>query len=174
MIRTEKVEKVNQVKEHLDKAKAFYLCDYAGLTVAEITELRRKLREKGAHFKVIKNTTLYFALKERKCEEMQEYLPGPTAVLFAFQDELEPLKAAFEYSKELSKMSFKAGWIEGKVYGPKELNIIANLPGKKELQAKVVSTLNAPIFKLVYALNWPLQALVSTLEQVRKQKEEVK
>ncbi|HOK23156.1 MAG TPA: 50S ribosomal protein L10 [Candidatus Hydrothermia bacterium] len=174
MVRAEKIEKVNDVKENLDSSTAFYLCDYTGLTVAEMSELRRKLRDKAGLFKVVKNSSLYFALKDKNFDEMLKYVAGPIAVLFAHQDELEPLKTAYEFSEEVSKMSFKAGWVDGKVYGPQEINTIAKLPGKNELRAMLVCTLNAPIFKLVYALNWPLQALVSTLEQVRKQKEEVK
>ncbi|MDI6851508.1 MAG: 50S ribosomal protein L10 [bacterium] len=173
-VRQEKIEKVRELKEKLDSAKAFYLCNYTGLTVAEITELRRRLREKGAILKVVKNTTLYFALKEKNLEDVEKFIPGPTAVLFAMEDEIEPLKAAFDYSKEISKFSFKAGWLDGKIFGPEEINIIAKLPTKKELQAQVVGALNAPIFKLVYSLNWPIQALVFALEQIRKQKEEVK
>jgi large subunit ribosomal protein L10 len=174
MVKPEKIQLVNEIKEDLSKAKAFYLCDYNRLTVAEITELRRKLREKGAKLKVVKNTALYFALKEMKYNGMENYLAGPTAVLYAHQDEIEPFKVAFEFSKEISKLSFKAGWLEGKVYDNKDLALLATMPGKKELQAKVVGTLNAPIYRLVYALNWPIQAFVLTLEQIRKQKEEVK
>ncbi|MEO0198704.1 MAG: 50S ribosomal protein L10 [candidate division WOR-3 bacterium] len=174
MVKPEKIKLVEDIKSDLSKAKAFYLCNFQGLTVAEITELRRKLREKGAKLKVVKNTALYFALNELNYSGLENFLVGPTAVLYAHQDEIEPLKAAFEYSKEISKLSFKAGWLEGRVYQGKDLALLATMPGKKELQAKLVGTLNAPIFKLVYALNWPIQALVLTLEQIRKQKEEVK
>jgi large subunit ribosomal protein L10 len=173
-VRPEKIERVKELKEKLDKAKAFYLCNYAGLTVAEITELRRRLREKGATLKVVKNTALYFALKEKNLDGIEKFIPGPTAVLFAMEDEVEPLKVAFDYSKEISKLSFKGGWLDGRVFGPDELKVVATLPSKKELQAQVAGALNAPIFKLVYSLNWPLQALVFALEQIRKQKEEVK
>jgi len=174
MVEVEKINKVEEIRADLSKAKAFYLVNFQGLTVAEVTELRRKIREKGGKLKVVKNTMLHFALKSQGIEGFDPYLAGPTAILYAFQDELEPFKAAYEFSKEYSKPSLKAGWLDGKVISEKELSALATIPGKKELQAKVVGALNAPIFKLVYSLNWPLQALVSTLDQIRKQKEEVK
>ncbi len=174
MIRVEKVKRVQEIKDGIEKAKAFYLCDFTGLTVAEVSQLRRNIREKGGLLKVVKNTALHYALKEKGISGFDPYLAGPTAVLYAFEDEIEPLKVAYDYSKEISKLSFKAGWLEGKLYGAKDVEVIATLPGKQDLRAKLVGTLNAPIYKLVMALNWPLQSLVSTLEQIRKQKEEVK
>ncbi len=169
--RPEKVKFVEELRARLQEAKAIYLVDFSGFTVAEDVVLRRKLREAGAFYKVVKNTMLRLALKGTEAEALAEDLKGPHAVLLPLEDEVAPLKAFYEYSKELKKGALRKGYLAGKVYTAEELEALAKLPSIQELRAKAVGALAAPLSGLVYALNGLLTKVVVALDQIRQQKE---
>jgi len=171
MVKPEKIQEVEQIKEILKDAKAVYLSDFTHLTVAEINELRRKLKEKNALYKVIKNTRARFAFEALGYKDLIPYLEGPNALLVAYEDEIEPLKVFFDFKKEVGKGVLKVGELEGRIYEERDLESLSKLPGKKELQAKLVMGLNSVFYRLVNALNWPLSSLVWTLESIKKTKE---
>ena len=172
MVKQYKIDKVNEIKEKLQKAEGFYLADYTGLTVAEFQELRRKLREAESKIVVTKNTMAAIAFKDLGKDAVVKYLEGPNAIVYAYGDSVQALKTVMEFFKEVKKGKVKVGEVDGEIVEGKALESIAKLPGKKELQAMVVGGLNSLLFRLVYALNWPIYSFVNVLEQIRKEKEE--
>ena len=122
---------VSEIKEKFENAKSVVMFDYRGLSVAEVTELRRKLREAGADYKVYKNTLTKRALDELNID-MNEYLAGPSAITFG-TDELSIVKVLDDFSKEHNALELKAGIIEGKVAGLEDLKRYAAIPSRDTL-----------------------------------------
>ncbi len=173
MVKPEKVKKVEEIKELLKDSKGFYLADFTGLTVAEITDLRRRLREKNALMKVVKNTMARRALEDLGYEGFSEILVGPNAIIVAYEDPVEPLKSIFEFIKEVNKTQVKVGYVEGTVFDADALKQLSKLPSKDVLRAQVVGTLQAPIYGLVWRLKGMLTSLALVLNEIKKKKEEV-
>ena len=119
---------VSEIKEKFENAKSVVAFDYRGLSVAEVTELRRKLREAGADYKVYKNTLTKRALDELNID-MNEYLAGPSAIAFG-TDELSIVKVINDFAKEHEALELKAGIIEGKVAGLEDLKRYAAIPSR--------------------------------------------
>ena len=126
-----KAEVVSEIKEKFQNAKSVVLFDYRGLTVAEVTELRRALREGNADYKVYKNTLAKRAVDELNIE-LGQYLEGPSAISFS-TDELSPVKIISEFAKKHSALELKAGIVEGKVAGAEELAQYAAIPSREGL-----------------------------------------
>ncbi len=142
--------------EKLKAAQAGVLVDYRGLTVGEDTELRRKLREAGVEYTVVKNTLTRFAAKEVGLEELDEMLNGPTSLAISDSDPVAPAKIISDFAKKNDKIEIKAGFLDGKVISLDEVKTLANTPSRDTLIAKIMGSLNAPISELVRTL----QALV--------------
>lgn len=115
-----KVEMLAEVKDAMERASIAISADYRGLTVAQLTELRRALRPAGAEVKIVKNTLAVMAAKEAGREEMGEIVQGPTAIAFGFEDPIAPVKALTEHlrAKRLT-IDLHGGWLEGRVLDPR-------------------------------------------------------
>ena len=154
-------EKVLQQKQQLvadfsDKLKAAVagvLIDYRGLTVEEDTNLRRKFREAGVEYVVIKNTLLGRAFKDAGMDGFDEVLHGPTAIAYHTDDMVAPAKIAADYIKKNDKISFKLGFMEGNVITLNEVNTLASTPSREVLLAKIMGSLNAPASSLARLLD---------------------
>src|SRR5699024_11192595 len=120
-----KAQNVDEIKEKIEKAQSVVLVDYRGLNVSELTELRKKYREAGVEYKVYKNTMMRFAFKDSGLEELNEYLKGPSAVAFGYEDPVSPAKISAEFAKDNEKLEIKAGIVDGKVINPEEINNLA-------------------------------------------------
>ena len=136
------------------------LADYRGINVADVTELRKKLRQANGSYNVIKNNITRRALAECNIEGLDESLVGPTAVITAEDSYLDSLKAVYEYAKENDFYKIKAGVIDGKVVTSEELITLAKLPSRETLIAQLAGALLGNISKLAVCL-----------DQVAKQKE---
>ena len=136
---------VEEIKGYVDKAQAAVLVDYRGLTVAQDTELRKKLREAGVVYKVYKNTMLNFAFKATVYEALAKDLNGPTAVAFGLEDATAPARILLECSKTMPKLEFKAGVVDGTYYDEKGIEIIATIPSREVLISKLLGSLQSPI-----------------------------
>ena len=122
---------VSEIKEKFENAKSVVLFDYRGLTVSEVTELRKKLREVGSDYKVYKNTMTSRALDELKID-LNDYLTGPNAITFG-SDELSIVKILSDFAKDHEKLELKAGVIDGKVAGLEEIKQYASIPSREGL-----------------------------------------
>lgn len=142
-----KVAMLAEIKAQMERASIAISADYRGLTVAQITELRRALRPAGAEVKVVKNTLAAMAAKEAGREEMAQILKGPTALAFGFDDPIGPVKAFTEHlrSKRLN-IEVHGGWLEGRVLTRAEVESLATMPPKEQLLADVVGKLQAPLY----------------------------
>jgi len=173
MVKPEKIQRVENIKKILEGAKGVYFADFTGLSVAEITDLRRRLREKGVVFKVVRNTMARIAMRDLgySDELLEKILHGPNALVVGYDDAIEPVKVLFEFKKEFEKPQVRAGFVEGEFYDAEGVERLSKLPGKDELRAKVVGALNAPIYSLVFSLKSMLNSLVWTLNAIKDKKE---
>lgn len=152
----QKKQIVAELVETLKTAQAGVLVDYRGLTVEEDTNLRRKLREAGVEYKVVKNTLTRFAAKEVGLEGLDEPLNGPTSLAVSKDDPVAPAKVIADFAKENECLKIKAGFLDGAVISLEEINTLAKTPSRETLIANIMGSLNAPISNLVRTL----QALV--------------
>ncbi|HHV61955.1 MAG TPA: 50S ribosomal protein L10 [Firmicutes bacterium] len=169
--RPEKEAAVADIKEKLERSKAVVLTDYRGLNVHDIMELRRKLREAGIEYKVVKNTLAQLAAEKAAMSDINTYLTGPTAMAFGFGDPVAPAKIISEFAREHKELEIKGGMLEGKVIGAAEVKALASLPSREVMLARVASAMQAPIAGIVGALSGCIRNLVYALDAVRKQKE---
>ena len=147
----EKSKVVSEIKDRLQEAKSVVLFDYRGLSVAEVTELRRKLRENGSDYKVYKNTLTRRAVEESKLG-LEEYLTGPNAISFG-TDELSIVKVLSDFSKDHKALELKAGIIDGKVANAEELAKYASIPSREGLLTMLAGGLIGTVKDLSIALN---------------------
>ena len=142
---------VSEIKERFENAKSVVAFDYRGLSVAEVTELRRKLREAGADYKVYKNTLTKRALDELNID-MNEYLAGPSAIAFG-TDELSIVKIINDFAKEHEALELKAGIVEGKVAGLEDLKRYAAIPSRDMLLTMLAAGLMGTVRDLSICLD---------------------
>jgi large subunit ribosomal protein L10 len=171
-IRPEKASKVAELKDLLTSSKGVVLVNYCGLTVAEDTELRAKMREAGVKYMVAKNTFIRIAAKEAGIEGLDSVLEHNTALAFSAEDPVAPAKILNDFSKDHKALELKAGVLDGKVIAVDEVKALAELPSREELLAKLVGSMQAPISGLVNVLQGNIRNFVYTLEAVRQKKEQ--
>lgn len=147
-----------------------YLMDFKGLNVAEITELRKKLREARISMKVVKNTLAKRALREAGVENFDSFFSGPTGVIWSKEDSVIPVRLLLEFLKNRAHGAIKAGLVDGGVVKAEQMEIVSKLPTKHELYAQVASALNAPMVKLAMVLNALPTKLVRTVDALREKK----
>ena len=140
---------VAAITERLKNAQAGVIADYRGLTVAQDTELRRKLREAGVEYSIVKNTLTRFAANEVGLGELDSVLHGPTALATSDSDVVAPAKVLVEFAKDNEQLEIKAGFIDGKVIDANEVKVYASIPSKEVLISKMLGSLQAPIGNLV-------------------------
>ena len=152
-ILNEKKAVVSALVERLQNAQAGVIADYRGLTVAQDTELRTKLREAGVEYTIVKNTLTRFAANEVGLSELDPVLHGPTALATSADDVVAPAKVLVEFAKKNEQLEIKAGFVDGKVIGVDEVKVYASIPSKEVLIAKMLGSLQAPIASLVRTLD---------------------
>ncbi|WP_027339543.1 50S ribosomal protein L10 [Halonatronum saccharophilum] len=169
--RKEKELIVEELVEKFSNSKSVVLTDYRGLDVAEVTELRSKLREAGVDYKVAKNTLAYLAAKEVGYESIQEYLSGPTAIAFSDEDPVAPAKILADFAEDHKNLEIKSGLLDGNLLDVNEIKALADIPPREVLLAQVARGMKAPITGLVHCLKYPLNSLVYALNAVKETKE---
>ena len=166
-----KVEVVAELRELVAGTQATILADYRGLSVAELTDLRKKLRGVDAEFRVVKNTLFKRAADGLlPIQELEPFLTGPTAIGFAKGDPIGAAKVMVDFVREHKAISLKAGVVDGVVYNVAKVEALAKTPPREQLIAAVLGSLNAPMAGLVGALNNVCASLVWTLQAVVDQK----
>lgn len=144
---------VDEVTEKFNNAASAVVVDYRGLTVEQVTALRKELREAGVEMKVIKNKILVRAAEKAGYEGMEEVFSGPTAVAFSSEDVVAPARIMANFAKTAEALSIKGGVIEGKVATLEEINALATLPSRDGLLSMLLSVLQAPVRNVAYAIN---------------------
>ena len=165
-----KQEKIEAMKENFAKAKVAVVTEYRGLSVEEITKLRRALQKENSDYMVTKNTLAKVASKGTQFEVLEEVLKGPVAIAFGFADEVAPAKVLKKFIKEAKKGQIVAAAMDGKLLSAKETEVLADLPSKEELYAKMLGCINSPATGIAGAVNAVMSGLVRAMDQVAKQK----
>jgi large subunit ribosomal protein L10 len=152
-IRQLKEEKVLEIREKLEKAQAVIMVKYQGLTVEEDTELRKGLREAGVEYKVYKNTLVTRAANELGFEGLVQYLEGPVAVAFGYDDPTAPARILNDFAKTHKVMELKAGLVQGEIFDEAKIKELASVPSKEVLIAKLLGSFKAPISNFAYLVS---------------------
>jgi large subunit ribosomal protein L10 len=167
-----KVSAINELKETFGSSEDFIFADYRGLTVEQITALRKILRTKGAQFKVVKNNFARIAFEQRSAPDVSAYLTGPTAVTISPRDANEVAKMLFDFTKEAPVLHVKGGLLGASVYDAAQVEAFSKLPGKLELVSMLMSVMNGPARNLAAALNDVPARLVRTIKAIGDKKAE--
>ena len=170
MLKELKIKSVKDIKEKFDKSKVVILTDYKGLTMSQMSKLRRKLRPIDAEYKVFKNTLISRAIKDRSYDGIDPLLTGATAILFGYEDQVAPTKILSEFIKENEKPGIKGGLLDGKVIDTKTITMLAKLPSREVLLGRVVGTMKAPITNFVLDCKGILNKFVYALSAIRDKK----
>ncbi len=165
-----KNDKVALIKEKIDKAQVAIVTEYKGLTVEEITNLRRALQKDGGDYMVTKNTLAKIAIKGTPYEVLAEKLTGPIAIAFGFADQVAPAKALAKFIKDTKKGEIIAAAMDGQLMSAEDAKALANLPSKEELYAKMLGSINSPASGIVGSINAVMSSLVRAVAAVRDQK----
>ena len=170
-IQDHKVKSIASVKESFSVSEDFIFTDYRGLTVEQITTLRKQLRAKGAQYKVVKNNFSRLAFQELSAPEgVVSHLVGPTAIAIAPQDANEVAKILVDFAKEVGVLKVKGGLLGGDLYTAKQVEDFSKLPSRLELISMLMSVMNAPARNLASALNDIPSRLVRTVKAVADSK----
>lgn len=142
-----KVAMLAEIQDRMSRASIAISADYRGLTVAQITDLRRALRPSGAEVKVVKNTLAAMAAKAAGREEMAELVKGPTALTLGYDDPIAPVKAFTEHlrARRLT-VDILGGWMEGKVLSRAEVESLATMPSKEQMLADFIGKMQSPLY----------------------------
>ena len=142
-----------ELKNKFEKSKLVILADYRGINVEDITKIRADLKKSNSEYVVAKNSTLKFAVKGSEIEGISEYLEGPTAVTFSYEDYVSPAKVLYDYAKNSEFYKIKAGIMDGKVIPAEEVIKLAKLPSKEMLLTQLATVLLANIRNLAVVLD---------------------
>jgi large subunit ribosomal protein L10 len=158
-----KTELSNKLRTELEGCSAFVLVGFAGLTVADVDNLRHRFREAGCHYRVYKNSTIRFAIADTQHEPVKDLLKGVTALAYHREDPGAPARIARDFAKDNEKFSIKGGIADGTKLDQKGVLRLADLPGPRELKAQLLMLLNTPATNMVRVLNAPAQNFLNLL-----------
>jgi large subunit ribosomal protein L10 len=168
----EKAETVVAVQQRLKSAKMAIVTQYRGLSVAQMTRLRREIRQASGEYQVIKNTLVRRALQDTAFRDLEKLLEGPNGWVFAYEDPVVLSKALVKFADDNDKLAIKGGVFEGQFMDPAAVKALSQMPSKPELQAKLLALINAPATQLVRLIQEPGARVVRLIESVRQSKAE--
>ena len=171
MNRDEKAQAVSELETAIGSATNAFLIDFKGVTVPQVTELRRQIRQTKSGYMVVKNTLALIALKNSPMIAMKEHFSGPTAVAYNATDAVVLAKALTKFAKDVPAVQFKGAMLNGQIVPASEIQNIANLPSREELLSKLLYLMQHPIRGLAVVLNANLRNLAVVIDQIAKQKE---
>ncbi|HXG35356.1 MAG TPA: 50S ribosomal protein L10 [Dehalococcoidia bacterium] len=158
MPKPEKVAKVQEIQDRLERATMAVSTEYRGLTVQEMTDLRRRLRAAGLEVKVVKNTLLRIAAEQTEKTEVMRIIEGPTAMVFAYEDAIAAAKALTEYAQSApSAFSIRGAYLDGTVVDASALRDLVTIPPRPVLLGQIMGQLQSPLATTAALLQSPLQ-----------------
>ncbi|MFI4977842.1 MAG: 50S ribosomal protein L10 [Solirubrobacterales bacterium] len=171
MNRDQKATAIAEIAADIDSSHAIFAVDYRGISVPQAAELRSKLRETDATFKVVKNSLTERAADQAGAETLKTFLAGPTALTFVRGDVATAAKAIADYARSTQLLPFKGGLMDGTALDPDQIRSISRLPSREVLYGQLVGVVASPVSGLVRTLSALIGGLASALGQVREQKE---
>jgi large subunit ribosomal protein L10 len=168
----EKQAAVAALSAKLRDAHAFYLTDFTGLNVKSLTDLRRRLRQAGVEYLVVKNTLAERALEGSEFPDIAEFFRGPTALVIGHEDPVTPAKVLADFAREHdNKPSVKAGVVERKAVTAAQIDVLAKLPPREQLLAQLAGALEAPMAQLAWLMQAKLYEMAGLLDALRSARE---
>jgi large subunit ribosomal protein L10 len=171
MNREQKAVAIEEIATQIDESNAIFAVDYRGISVPQVAELREKLRDADATFKVVKNSLTERAADKAGAETLKDYLAGPTALTFVRGDAATAAKAIADYAKATQLLPFKGGVMDGSALDVDQLRSLSRLPSREVLYGQLVGVVAAPVGGLVRSLAALVGGLASALGQVQQKKE---
>jgi large subunit ribosomal protein L10 len=171
MNREQKAVAIAEIAHNIDESDAIFAVDYRGITVAQVAELRGRLREADATFKVVKNSLTERAADQVGVETLKEYLTGPTALTFVRGDIALAAKAVADFGRANQMLPFKGGLMEGAPLEVEQIRSLSRLPSREVLYGQLVGVVASPVSGLVRTLNALVGGLAVALGGVREKKE---
>ena len=169
----EKIDRVQNIKARLERSTIAMTTSYSGISVNEMTELRRAMRGGGVDFTIVKNTLLYLAADEAHKPQLKEIVQGPTAIALGYDDPVDAARVVADYIRTGRSALVIQGAVmgDGAAMSPDEVTRLASLPPKAQLLAMLLGQMQAPIARLLSVLNGPLQGLDNVLQARVRQME---
>jgi|ERR1041385_2984549 large subunit ribosomal protein L10 len=166
----EKAAVLQDTQERIRDVRGLYLADFSGMTVESLSLLRKRCREQGVQFRVIKNTLLKRAFHERGIQELDPHLVGPTGLVFSPHNEMAPAKILADFAKEFEKPRLKAAVVDGRLYGDKAIVQLAKLPSREVLLSQLLATFVAPMSTFLGAVNALLATPANMADALAREK----
>lgn len=160
---TTKHELSSKLRAEIEDVTALILVKFAGLTVSAAEELRTQFRDAGCTYRVYKNSTIRFATKDTKHEPIAELLKGVSGLAYNDEDPGAPARVATKFAKDNDALEVKGGISDGQILDVKGIDLLASMPGPRELKAQLLSLFNTPATQMVRVLNAPAQSLLYVL-----------
>ncbi|HET6516085.1 MAG TPA: 50S ribosomal protein L10 [Thermodesulfovibrionales bacterium] len=167
----EKGQAIAELKDRFSEAKAVIFTDYKGMTVAELYDLRRLLREGGVEYRVVKNTLARIAAQDTPVSAGRDAFKGPVAVAIGYDDPVTAAKKVLEFSKKNEKLKLRGGVIEGKFFGVDEVKDVATLPSREVLLSMMAGAFQAPLSKLAAALSATVSSFAYAVHSLKTKRE---
>jgi len=165
MSREKKVQIIDSLQQVFSRCSIGILTDYRGLSANEMTDLRRRLRELGIEYKVVKNTLARFAAQRAGKEEMVSFFEGPVAIAFGYGDITEPARALADYIQaSKASMNIKGGFLPDRLLTSEDVATLSTLPSREILLARVLGGMQSPISALVSQLTAPMRGIIGVLQ----------
>lgn len=164
------VESLANIKEDIQDISAMWVVDYRGLTVKQIQELRRNIRESQASIKVYKNTLMKIAINELELPNMDEVLKGPSAFVISHEDPVSSAKVIRDFAKDNDALEIKGGIMDGNFVDAEGVKAIASLPSREEVYAQIASMISGVARGLAVSINGVGRGIAQTVSQIADQK----
>ena len=171
MNRDEKAAAISELNDAMGTATNAFLIQFKGITVPQVTELRKQIRETNSQYVVVKNTLALIAVKDSPLTALKDKFVGPTAVAYNKTDAVVLAKALTKFAKDVPAVSFKGAMLNGQIVSANEIQNIANLPSREELLSKLLYLMQHPIRGLAVVLQANIRNLAVVIDQIAKQKD---
>lgn len=171
MNKQEKAQEIEALKSALESRPPTFVLAYRGLTVNQVSALRKKVRATSSSYRVVKNRLALRVIKGTPYEGLASHFEGPTAIAYSRKDPAALAKALEEFTKENQGLQVKAGLVDGRVIDPQAIKALASLPSREVLVTRLLSVLNGPMVRLVMVMKAPARGLVRALDEIARKKQ---
>jgi large subunit ribosomal protein L10 len=172
MNKQEKSREIEALKSELQTSPPTFVLAYRGLTVNQVSALRKKVRATSSRYRVVKNRLALRVIKGTPYEGLAPHFEGPTAIAYSSKDPSALAKALEEFTKENQGFQIKAGLVDGRVVDVQAIKALASLPSREVLIGRLLSVLNGPMVRLLTVMKAPARGLVRSLDEIARKKKD--